>query len=663
MATLQKIRNKAGILVAIVIGLALIAFIMGDLFSSGPSVFEGKRLEVAEISGESVNFIDFNNKIERLTNFYQMNYQISSLNEEQTQMVREEAWRELIREMVLDKSIARLGINVSDEELVTMLQGDSIQTAGNNVMMNQPHPIIERMFTNPETGEFNRFQMVNYFNAITNPAYKEEKRRWIFIENQIVNERLAQKYFTLVQKGLNPSSLDALYYAAENSTVADFSFSYSNLNVIPDSDVSVSEKEIENYYKDYKKHFQQEEARSIEFVSFEIVPTEEDNLRAKEYIEQNYSSFSRSDNPVSYVNSYSDLPYRNVNYSYNDLPLAVRDSLYSAQPGTIVGPYFENESYQLAKLIETVMISDSVKARHILIAPAADRNEAQSKSIADSLKNAIDRGASFEQLARTFSADESNIEIGGDLGWFPEGAMVKPFSDASFAASKNEVFVVKTNFGFHVVRIDDLSPKVKKLKVAFLIKEVVPSDQTVAGFYAEAVEFRMAASDLEKFRQLCIEKNISPRFAADFGPSDNSLPGLNEAREIIRWAYESDENSVSQIFDLDERYIVAALTDVKEKGVAPLSKVKTEIETTLKKEKKLELLAQQVKEKISSAQTIEEAAKAMNTSIEEATQVRFSNPYVSGVGFEPVVIAHALSMNIGQLSAPVKGENGFLLLN
>lgn len=663
MATLQKIRNKAGILVAVVIGFALIAFILGDLFSSGPSVFDRKRLEVAEIGGESVNYIDFNNRIERLSNFYQMNYQLSSLDADQTEMIREEAWRELIREMVLEKTLDNLGIQVSDEELVTMLQGDSITAGGINVMLDEPHPIVRRMFTNPETGEFNRFQMINYFNAITNPVYKDEKKRWIFLENQIVDERLTQKYFTLIRKGLSPSALDAKYYARDNNSAVDFTFAYVNFNTIPDEEISVSSNEIEKYYTDHKNHFRQEEARSIEYVVFEITPTAEDDKRAKEYISQSITPFSRAENGISYVNSYSDYPYNNKNYSYDSLPVPVKDSLFFATPGTTVGPYFENEAYHLARLIEINYVSDSVKARHILITPSLERDETRSKAIADSLKELIDNGARFEQLAREFSGDESNREIGGDLGWFSEGMMVKPFNDATFEGSKGDVAVVKTNFGYHIIRIDDQSPRVRKIKVAFLTKEVTASDQTVAQYYSDAVDFRSKSDNLEKFRQACVEKNISPRFASDFGPGEKNLPGLEGAREVIRWAYENEETSVSQIFDLDERYIVAALTDVKEKGYASLSKVSTEIEVSIKKQKKLDKLAEQIKEKTAGANSIEDIAAKLEVQVNDASNIRLSNPYITGVGFEPAVVVQALAMETGSLSEPVKGDNGVFVIN
>ena len=662
MATLQKIRNQAGILVAVVIGLALLAFILGDLFSSGPSVFSGKKLEVAEIGGESINYFDFNSRIERLSEFYRMNYQLSSLDANQSQMIREEAWREIIREIVLGRSINKLGIQVSDEELVTMLQGDSIHSGEMNVIMDEPHPIVRRMFTNPETGEFNRFQMINYFNTITNPVYKEEKRRWIFLENQIVDERLGQKYFILVSKGLQPSKLELKTLAMETASLADFSFVFVNFNTIPDDEVSVTKQEIEKYYKDYQARFMQESTRSLEYVVFEITPSSEDDAKAKDYIVQSRLPFSRAENPIVFVNSNSDIPYRNQNYSYDELPETVKDSLFSAKTGTIVGPYFEEGAYKLARLLETSMVPDSVKARHILITPSLQRDENRSKEIADSLKQLIDRGARFDQLALEFSGDQSNREIGGDLGWFSEGMMVPAFNDACFTSKKGDVIVVKTNFGYHVIRIDDQSPLSKKLKIGILVREVIPSDLTYQEYYASAIEFRNAADDLEKFRNVCIAKNITPRFASDINAGENAIPGLDNSREIIRWAFENKENDVSQIFDLDNRYVVAAISDLKEKGFAPISKVTTEIEIALSKQKKLDALAEQISQTTKAETSIENVASVLKVPVYEATSVRLTNPYVTGVGIEPAVVAHAFNTEKGSLSAPVKGENGVFVL-
>jgi peptidyl-prolyl cis-trans isomerase D len=662
MATLQKIRNKGGVLVAGVIGLALLAFILGDLFNNGPSVLSRKRLEVAEIGGNAVNIMDYNLKIDELSEFYKRSYNLQNLDNQTLESIKEETWRTTVQEIILGKSYKKLGINVSNDELITMLQGDSINSNGVNVIMDEPHPIIKNWFTNPETGEFNRFQMVNYFNAISNPAYKEEQKRWIFLENQIVDGRLREKYFTIVSKGIQPSKLDAKNYAQETGSTVDFSFVFENFTTIPDDQVSVSNIEIEKYYDLHKNEYKQVDGRSIEYIVFELLPSQKDDDNAHNFVAESKTAFQRAESAITFVNSNSDKPYLDKNYSKSELSPVIADSIFNATPGFVAGPYFENGSYKLTRLIEYTNVPDSVRARHILISLSVQRDEVRAKEIADSLKTLIDNGASFEKLAMDFSADENNKKIGGDLGWFTEDRMVKPFADACFNGKSGDLLVVKTNYGYHVIKIETESPRVKKAKIAILEREVTSSDETNQEIYSRAVAFAAKSTDLAKFRSTYEVDKITPRFATDFGPNENALPGLETSREIIRWAYENKKGTVSQIFDLSDRYVVAALTDVKEKGIAPLESVKAEIETALKKEKKMEKLAANMKSKIASATSIDAVASALGAQTAEATKVRFANPYVNTVGLEPVVVSKAFNMSNGQLSTPIIGSNGVFII-
>jgi peptidyl-prolyl cis-trans isomerase D len=662
MATLQKIRNKGGVLVAVIIGLALLAFILGDFLSSGQSILSGKRLEVAEVDGNSVNIMNYNQKIEELSDFYKRSYNIQSLDMQTLESVKEETWRTTVREIILGKAYTKLGINVSNDELITMLQGDSINSGGVNIIMDEPHPIIKNWFTNPETGEFNRFQMVNYFNAISNPAYKEEQARWIFLENQIVDERLSQKYFTLVRKGIQPSKLDAKYYAQESGATVDFSFVYQNFTSVADDQVSVSASEIEKYYNAHINEYKQVDGRSIEYVVFELLPSQKDDDYAHSFVSESKTAFLRAESAISFVNTNSDKPYADKNYSKSELSPIIADSIFNAAPGFVAGPYFENGSYKLTRLVEFTNVPDSVRARHILISLSVQRDETRAKEIADSLKSAIDKGADFNSLARDFSADENNKKIGGDLGWFTEGRMEKTFSDPCFKGNTGDVTVAKTNYGYHIIKIESQSPRVKKVKIANLEREVTASDETSQEIYSKAVAFAAKSTDLAKFRLAYEAEKITPRFATDFGPNENALPGLESSREIIRWAYENEKDKVSQIFDLSDRYVVAALTSVKEKGIAPLEIVKAEIETALKKEKKMTKLAGDIKTKIASATSIDAVASALGTQPAEAQKVRFANPYVNTVGLEPVVVSNAFNMSNGQLSAPIIGSNGVFVI-
>jgi peptidyl-prolyl cis-trans isomerase D len=662
MATLQKIRNRAGVLVAVIIGMALFAFILGDLLNSGPSVFQRGRLEVAEIDGQSINYMEYNAKIEELAEFYRSNYQMSSLDQETLESIREEVWRTTVQDIVLGNRFNDLGINVSAEELKTMLLGDSISTGGTNIIMDEPHPMVRRMFTNPETGEFNRFQMMNYFNAISNEMYQDERKRWIYVENQIVDERKSQKYFTMVQKGMQPNSLDARNYAIESSSTVSFDFVSLNFNTVTDDEISFTEAELKKYYEDHKNEYRQDESRSVEYVIFPIEPSTEDEQNAEEFIEQSKVPFQRTENPISFVNSNSDLPYQDVNYSPEDLPQPWADSLFNADPGYVAGPYFENNTYKIARLIDFVMVPDSVRARHILISLSVQRDDDRAEAIADSLLTVIENGADFNTLARDFSADQSNSQIGGDLGWFTEGTMVKAFNDFCFNNETGDMGVVKTNFGYHVIKIEAQSAKEKKAKLAIVQREVVPSDATYQDIYSRAVEFRSEATNLEKFRNQYNEKGLSPRFASDFQKNSKELPGLENSREIIRWSFENEEGSVSQIFDLSDKYIVAALTDVKEKGFADFESVRNEIEIAVSKQKKLQKVLKDAQAKLDGVNDITAAADALNAQTQQAEKVRLSNPYVNPVGLEPAVAARAMNLETGEVSEPFIGENAVFIV-
>lgn len=662
MATLQKIRNQGGVLVAVIIGLALLAFILGDFLNSGPSAFSRKRMEVAEIAGVSIDYMEYNAKIEKLTEFYRMNYQISSLDAETQESIRTEIWRTTLRDIIMGSSYKDLGVFVSVDELKTMLMGDSINTGGSNVIMDEPHPMVRRMFTNPETGEFNRFQMMNYFNAISDDVYKDERKRWVYLENQIVDEKMNQKYFTLVQKGLAPNSLDAKNYAFESESNISFDFAYQRFNIINDEDVTYTDSDITAYYNEHKNEYKQDDTRSIEYVIFSIKPSAKDDQDALEYVENSKIAFARSENPISFVNTNSDIPYSDISYAPEDLPEQYIDSIFTADEGQVTGPWFENNSYKLARLLGFNSVSDSVRARHILISLSVQRDDARAKEIADSLKQLIDNGANFFTLARNFSSDQSNSSIGGDLGWFSANAMVKPFNDFCFSHNTGDLDVVKTNFGYHIIKIEAQSPKRKKADLAILERQVVPSDETYQTIYSNAVQFGSDADNLESFRKQYAEKNLIPRFSTDFQKDANTLPGLEYSREIIRWSFENEEGSISQIFDLNDKYIVAALTNVKNKGFASQKDKLGEIEIAVSKLKKLEKLAEEITAKIASASDIDAVAAELGTEVVLAEKVRLSNPYIASVGLEPSVVALSYNIEPGQLSAPIIGANGVFVL-
>src|SRR5210317_2101329 len=271
MATLQNIRNRAGLLVAIVIGLALFAFILGDMMGSGAP--RGGN-NVAEIAGKSIDAQEYMNREKNLREFYEMNAGGQNLDAELERQIQQETWRRLVRETIMESSYTKLGLYVSADELKTMITGDQSMGLNANPSLSEPHPIIRQMFSNPETGQLNRAVMTNYFNALDNPQFAQEKKRWLFIENEIVSEKMNEKYFNLVRKGFQPSSLDLKDYAAESSKSADFAYISMPYSEISDEEITFTETDLKNYYKTNKEKYKQQASRTFQYVVFEVVPSE-----------------------------------------------------------------------------------------------------------------------------------------------------------------------------------------------------------------------------------------------------------------------------------------------------------------------------------------------------------------------------------------------------
>lgn len=662
MATLQTIRTRAGLLVAIVIGLALAAFILGDLTGNGAP--RGKRT-VAEISGKAIGITDYMNREKNLRDFYQLNAGGQNLDAEMERQIQQETWRRLVRETIMEDAFAKLGIHVSTDELKTMVQGD--QGMSGNPALAEPHPIIRQMFSNPETGMLNRAVMTNYFNALDNPQFAQEKARWIFIENEIVDEKMNEKYFTLVSKGFQPSSLDLKDYVNETGKSTNFSYISIPYTEVADEEVTVTEADLKDYYRKHREQYRQEASRTFQYVVFEVVPSSKDEESARYWTEQTSVEFSRIEgNEIPrYVNGTSDEPFDTRFYTYEELPELIRDSVYNAGTEEIFGPYKENDAYKLARVNDVQMRPDSVRVRHILLsAQAFGGNRQVMQNLADSLVDVIGNGGNFNALALEYSADESNRAIGGDLGWFREGMMVTNFNNASFENKTGDVVTAETQFGIHVLKIEDQSSPVKKVQVASIIRHIYASDETNQDYYNRAVKFRGKATDLDKFTEQAREFGLDPRFAPNITRDMQTIPGIEEPRQLIKWAFTSEVNKVSNIFSQsDEKYIVAVLTDAREEGYTDLEKVRTEITMAVRKKKKAEILSSRLSEELAGVTDLNRFGQDKGYKTGEATQVKFANTYVSGVGLEPFLVGAALYLPVDQISEPLPGESGVFVLS
>ncbi|MEA1898765.1 MAG: peptidylprolyl isomerase [Bacteroidota bacterium] len=654
MATLQTIRDRAGLLIAIIIGLAILAFVLGDFLGGGNSQAMGmkKKLEIAEVANQSISYLEYDKRISDLTEIYKLSGN-TSMDEQTSLSIRQQTWDQMIREFVMSGEYKKLGLGVSSEELFDLIQGDN------------PHQYVRQLFTDQQTGIFDRGALIRFLKNMESDPTGNQKKYWMFMETQIDDEHMFNKYLTLIQKGLYVNSNQVSHSLSNSNKQVDFKYIVQRYSSIPDSVISIKEDELKKYYNEHQDNYEQTASRNVEYVSFEVKPSGKDIKDTEDWINDIKSEFENTSVIPQFVNANSDLPYDFRNYKQGELPEVINDFMFENEEGASFGPYFENESYKLARLSEINYLPDSVHARHILISPSAERSAEAASQMADSLKRLLESGTDFAILALMNSDDQGSAQLGGDLGWFNEGSMVQPFNDACFKGSKGEVVLAESQFGWHIIEILEQGTKVKKVQVGIVTRAIQASTATYELVYSEASRFAGINNSYEKFiASIDEDEGLTKRIANDIKEDDRQIPGLESPRELIRAMYQSELNNIvldlnkQAVFELENVFVVAYLTDVKEKGIAPFDQVKTDVEFNVRNDKKAVELIQTLENSMAEISNIEDLAETLNTRVEEVSGINFNSFSIPGAGIEPALIGTVVGLSEGTISQPVKGLNG-----
>ena len=654
MATLEKIRNKAGIIVAVVIGLALLGFILQDLFDSRKSLFKSAKNDIGKIAGEKIPLQRLQQAELELTENYKLLYNQPNIDEKMQDQIREQAWQQIINEEVMDKEFKKLGLTVCSDELTEFFLGSN------------PHPYIKQMFTDPQTGQFNKVAVQQFLKRtnddqpITDERIQKERQVRLYLEKEFFKQRINVKYNNLITKGLSAPKFLAKNESFEIDKKVDINFLVQRYTSVLDSSVKVMTSDLEKYYKEHKYLYEQTASRDIEYVSYDILPSPADREATEKEINKLKPELIAATDVEEFVRSFT--PYVDKNYKQSDLPDSLGIFMFKAKPGEVYGPYVENGTYKLARLYKTLDLPDSVKAKHILLSVKDASQAENAKKTADSLKILIDKGTDFDALAKQYSDDKSNSEKGGDLGWFKEGMMVKPFNDAAFEAKKKEIKVVQTQFGYHIIQVLDKSKETKKVKIAFVEIKLEPSKATYDKVYADAIKFASENRTYEQFNAYIAKHNLVKKPAYNVAENAKTIEGLDQSRAIVKWAYNAKKNEISEPFTVGDRYIIAALAGVKEKGIAPLEQVRSQVDLEVRKLKKAEKLAENITKAKNGAKSIQDLALKLNTPVETAIGLTFNSFSIPSAGAEPKVIAVATTYAKDKLSQPIDGNNGVYVL-
>ncbi|MFW5822130.1 MAG: peptidylprolyl isomerase [Tangfeifania sp.] len=657
MATLQTIRTRAGLLVAIVIGISLAAFILGDMFQGGSTLFQRDRLEVGEVDGESIQYPEFQREVEELGEIHRMNNDESQLDEDTWVQVREQTWENTVREIIMSDVYENLGITVSSDELFDMLQGQNL------------HPIVQQLFRDPNTGQVDRSAIVNFLKNLETGVAPEQRDYWLYLEDQIVQERIQTKYNNLVGKGLYVTSNEAQKSLEQKNKQVNFDYILLPHTSVADDQVEITEKDLRDYYNENKENYETEKSRRIEYITFPVEPSEADYEDAEDWINDAISDFREAEDNVAFVNSNSDEGFEPAWYKEGELPQDIDAWVFEtdAEVGDIFGPYFEDEAYKLAKLHAREMMPDSVEARHILLQVETQEEMVEKQSLADSLKTAIENGSDFGELAREYSTDQGSAVQGGDLGWFERGMMVQQFEQAAFNNNINEVSIATSQFGIHIIQTTDKGQMVPQVQIAYLVRNVVPSTQTYQNVYSKASEFAGNNNSKEDFDATVAEQNLNKRVAT-VSENQRQITGLENARPLVRAAYEAEVGDLledpqgSTIFDLDDNFVIATLVAATEEGVASFEEVRDRVELAVIREKKAEMLKEKARTAMEGKTELATIAAELDTEVKNASNITFNSAQIPGAGMEPAVIGTAWTLETGQVSQPVTGINGVFVV-
>jgi peptidyl-prolyl cis-trans isomerase D len=641
------LRDRMGKIVAIVIGLSLFAFIATEAVKSGGSFFKDDNSELGSVGGDKIALEDFNQGVEQSSAQFKQQSGQSSLTPQITSYIQDNVWNQLVTKAIIEKEVDKLGLMVSPDETQSM-------TSGNN-----PSPQVIQAFTDPQTGKFDRNNVINVINSIRNMKDDNpQKKQWNDFVTKLIESKLGEKYMSMVTNGLYVNSLDAKdAYEAKNKLV---SFKYATLDYasIPDSKVTLTDADYSSYYDEHKNEFKnQQETRSINYVTFNASPSKEDSATIKDQISKLLPDFKASTNDSLFVQINSETKTPIVYQHKGQLDPKLDTVMFQASAGFVYGPYLSNGSYKLAKLVDSRVGPDSVKAKHILISPVA--GVAKALVTADSIKKIIESGKkTFADMAQTYSVDKGSAAKGGELGTFGRGAMVPVFEDAVFNGKKGEIKVVVSQFGVHIIQIEDQKGSSKVVKVAVIDKPLTASSKTQSIAYSKAQAFLIALNK-DNFDQEVKKSGLKLQTANDIPGVAASLAGLSEARDIVRWAYKSDKGTVSdQVFTSGDQYVVAQLTEIKPKGILALDLVKKQIRPAVMIQVKSKMLSDKFAAATSGSSSIEQIAQKAGAKVTPVQNIVFANPVIPGSSAEYKVVGAVFGSQPNKISKPIAGQQG-----
>jgi len=650
MAVLSKIRQRSLILI-LVIGFCLLAFIIGDIIHSGGF---GVSRNVGSVNGKDIPVQDFLQKVNDIQTRQQGISPSQAANA---------VWNQEVDNILFEERYEKAGLRVGKDHIFNVYAQDP-QVAQN--------PQFQNALGKFDKAKFNEF-LVNL--KTTNQA------QWQMIEkNKGLVESAAKKqlYLTLVKAAFFATDIDGKAKYEAEASKASFDYVFVPYSTINDDQVKVSDEELIAFMKKNEKKYKSEASRDLEFVLIENKPSKEDEAEMKKNINallvpsvqfndvtktnDTIPGFANVTNVAEFVNKNSDIKYDTTYVTKQQLPVEFSQQIYNLNKGQVFGPYIDNGYYKLTKMMDKKG-NASAKASHILIAykggkapdPSITRTKEEAKAKADDLLKQVNANpGNFAMLAMTNTDDPGSKQTGGEYDNIAPNQMVKPFNDFVFNNPVGTTGVVETEFGYHVIKV---TGKNEAVQLATIAQKIEPSEATDDAIFTKATKMEMDAEE-KPFADLAKGLGLTVSPANKLLANDENIPGVGPQRAIVKWAYAKD-TKVGDVkkFDIPQGHVIVRLKNINEKGLLPIEEAKISVLPLVRNEKKAELVRKKME-----GTTLEAVAQKSGSSVATAADVTIANPTIANVGPEPKVVGKAFGLAAGKTSGLVDGLSGVFMV-
>ena len=649
MAVLEKIRVKLGVLITVLIAVALLSFIIDPTTLETTLSYFSSKYDVGKIDGKKVRYNEFQQQVDYYTNIYTLTSGSQSVSEDAMQAINETAWQNLISQWYVIPEMQKAGINVGDDELIDLSQGKEISP----VLSSDP------VFLDA-SGNFSRDKLMEFIHAIPGDASGNLAQYWSFLQQNMTSQQYFTKYTSLLTGSDVLTPVELRRQIEENNTSSDVEFVLMPFGFDTDSTIQVSTKEIENYYNAHKENYRQRASRDVEFVAYEVVPSEADIQSAKNDIDGLFEEFSTTDNLKSFLSLNSDTPLQDYYFKEGELASQfpeVDEFAFSRNPGVM--PVFQKDNtFYAVRVNDEKEMADSAYVRHILL--SFDAGE-----LADSLINVLNHGGDFAALASEYSLDQNpNVANPGDIGWMTQTAMIPGMQDV-LTMKPGAIAKMETDYGLHIVSVTDRTAPMKKVQLAILSKEALPSKETFQDFYAQANDLASRCEGkIENFDAITLEEELPVVPANNVLESARQLSRYEDVREVIRWIYD-DKTKVGDVSPIitvnNDIFFVVALKDIREDGYAPVNNVAASIRYILTNQRRAEKVKGEVAAKIQGLTDMNSIAEALGQTVSTKEGVTFGS--MTSTSTEPAFVGAVAGAEPGVISGPVAGNVGVYVFN